>query len=57
MQPKLKDSPFLRDREIRERDLLIFNLALRKALVKHGVLSSFYKRSQMLMKKVDMQNA
>ena len=37
--------------EVREGDPLVINLAPRKALVKHGVLLSFHKRSQLLMKK------
>lgn len=43
MQPKLGDSPFLRDGKVREGDPLTFNLVPRKALVKHGVFPLFTK--------------
>ena len=43
MQAMLKDSPFFRDRTVSEEDSLIFNLAPRKAPVKHGVCLLFIK--------------
>lgn len=58
MQPKLKIQHSHAGQGGDRTRQLIFNSAPRKALVKDEIFFSFsYKRSQMLMKKGDMQNA